>query len=48
MFQVYDYTNDKCLGIFADYDEADITCDEYVSNYCEPVEVCVLDLDELD
>ena len=47
MFQVYDYDNDKCLGIFADYDEAAITRDEYVSNYCEPVEVCVEDLDEL-
>ena len=40
-FQVYDYDNDRCLGTFADYDEAEITCAEYQNNYGEPVEVLV-------
>ena len=41
LFQVYDYDNDRCLGIFSDYDEAEITCSEYVNNYGEPVSVLV-------
>lgn len=41
LFQVYDYDNDRCLGTFADYDEAEITCSEYQNNYGEPVEVLV-------
>ena len=41
MFEVYDYTNDRHLGYFHDYDEAQVCCDEYVSDYCEPVEVGV-------
>lgn len=45
MFQVYDYDNDKCLGIFDDYDAAEFIRDEYETNYCEPVEVCVEEID---
>jgi hypothetical protein len=41
LFRVYDYDNDRCLGTFADYDEAEITCSEYQNNYGEPVEVLV-------
>ena len=45
MFEVYDYTNDRNLGNFDSYDEAQIVCDEYVANYCEPVEVVVYSLE---
>lgn len=45
MFQVYDYDNDKCLGIFADIDTAEFIRDEYENNYGETVEVCVEEID---
>ena len=41
MFEVYDFTNDRRIGTFQDYDEAELCCDLYVSNYGEPVEVIV-------
>ena len=41
MFEVYDFTNDRHIGEFHDYDEAEAYCDEYVSNYGEPVEAIV-------
>jgi hypothetical protein len=45
LFEIYDYTNDKQVGIYEDYDQAEICCDEYVSNYGEPVEALVQTLD---
>ena len=41
MFEIYDYTNDKCIGVYQDYDNAQSACDEYISNYGEPVEAVV-------
>ena len=41
MFEIYDYTNDRVIGKFQDYDDAEISCDEYISNYGEPVEAVV-------
>ena len=48
LFQVYDYDNDRCVGTFADYNEAEITCAEYQSNYGEPVEVLVEEIEEYE
>lgn len=45
MFEIYDYTNDKCIGTFQDYDEAQCICDEYISNYGEPVEAIIQSID---
>ena len=45
MFEIYDYTNDKHIGTFQDYDIAQSICDEYISNYGEPVEAIVQPLD---
>jgi len=41
LFEIYDYTNDRCFGLFEDYDEAQVACDEYTSNYGQPVEALV-------
>ncbi len=45
LFEVYDFTNDKQVAIYEDYDHAEASCDEYVSNYGEPVEALVQALD---
>ena len=41
MYRVYDYDNDCIIGYYDDYEEAEICCNEYISNYGEPVEVMV-------
>ena len=45
-FEIYDYTNDKLIGVYQDYDIAQSICDEYTSNYGEAVEAIVQPLDD--
>ena len=44
-FEVYDYTNDRQVALYDNYEDAEIHCDEYTSNYGEPVEALVQPLD---
>ena len=45
-WEIYDYTNDKLIGVYQDYELAQSICDEYISNYGEPVEAIVQPLDD--
>ena len=45
LFEIYDYTNDRLLGVYQDYEVAQSICDEYLSSYGEPVEAIVQPLD---
>ena len=45
MFEVYDFTNDKSIGVYQNDNIAESVCDEYISNYGEPVEVIVQTVD---
>ena len=41
LYRVYNYTDDCSVGMFLDFDDAEVRLNEYVSNYGEPVEVAV-------
>ena len=41
LYRVYNYTDDCSVGMFLDFDDAEVRMNEYISNYGEPVEVVV-------